>query len=149
MIQPFDSLMLRTLLGPLVAALQLFALYVLLHGHYSPGGGFQAGILLAASLILPLLTMGRGRGRRSLSLRGAVTLTAVGVLIYTLVGVLPLLTGSGTMLDYAALPLGGEAADRRSLGILLIEVGVTIGVAGAMVAIFYGLAGGIGGEGAE
>jgi hypothetical protein len=47
MIRPFDSLMLRTLLGPLVAAMQLFAVYVLVHGHYSPGGGFQAGILLA------------------------------------------------------------------------------------------------------
>lgn len=148
MIQPFDSLMLRTLLGPLVAALQLFGVYVLLHGHYSPGGGFQAGILIAASLILPLLTIGRDAGRhRSLSVRGAVTLTAVGVLIYAGVGVLPLLLGSGTMLDYAALPLAPDPADRRSLGILLIEVGVTVGVAGAMVAIFYALAGGIGEEG--
>lgn len=145
MIQPFDSLMLRTLLGPIVAALQLFAVYVLLHGHYSPGGGFQAGILVAASLILPLLVRGRSEQRRTLSLRGAVSLTAMGVLIYTLIGIIPLLTG-GAMLDYAALPLGGEAADRRSLGILLIEVGVTIGVAGAMVSIFYALAGEIGQE---
>jgi multicomponent Na+:H+ antiporter subunit B len=143
MIQPFDSLMLRTLLGPMVAALQLFALYVLLHGHYSPGGGFQAGILLAASLILPLLTRGRDEGPRVLSVRGAVTLTAVGVLVYALIGVIPLL-GGAALLDYAALPLGADAADRRSLGILLIEVGVTMAVAGAMVAIFYGLAGEIG-----
>jgi multicomponent Na+:H+ antiporter subunit B len=143
MIQPFDSLMLRTLLGPLMAALQLFALYVLLHGHYSPGGGFQAGILIAASLILPLLTRGRGEGGRTLSVRGALTLTAVGVLVYAGIGLIPMLSG-GPLLDYAALPLGGEVADRRSLGILLIEVGVTMAVAGAMVAIFYGLAGEIG-----
>jgi multicomponent Na+:H+ antiporter subunit B len=141
MIQPFESVMLRTLLGPMVAALQLFALYVLLHGHYSPGGGFQAGILLAASLILPLLIRGRDGG--SLSVRGALTLTSAGVLVYALIGVLPMLGGQ-PLLDYAALPLGAEAADRRSLGILLIEVGVTMAVAGAMVAIFYGLAGEIG-----
>jgi multicomponent Na+:H+ antiporter subunit B len=147
MIQPFDSLMLRTLLGPLMAALQLFAVYVLLHGHYSPGGGFQAGILLGASLILPLLTIGRSIGRGTLSTRGAVTLTAVGVLIFAAIGIVPLLMGTGTMLEYGVLPLGADPADRHSLGILLIEVGVTIGVAGAMVAIFYALAGGIGGEG--
>jgi multicomponent Na+:H+ antiporter subunit B len=146
MIRPFDSVMLRTLLGPLVAALQLFAVYVLLHGHYSPGGGFQAGILVAASLILPLLTVGRQPGGKTLSMRGAITLTAVGVLIFTLIGVASLFLG-GTMLDYGVLPLGAEAAERRSLGILLIEVGVTLAVAGAMVAIFYGLAGGVGGEG--
>jgi multicomponent Na+:H+ antiporter subunit B len=145
MIRHFDSLMLRTLLGPLVAALQLFAVYVLLHGHYSPGGGFQAGILLAASLILPLLTRGEGAGELTLSTRGAVTLTAVGVLIFALIGILPLLWGM-PMLDYGALPLGADPAERRSLGILLVEVGVTLAVAGAMVAIFYGLAGEIGEE---
>ncbi len=138
--------MLRTLLGPLVATLQLFAVYVLVHGHYSPGGGFQAGILLAASLILPLLTMGRSPGWLTLSARGAVTLTAAGVLVFALIGALPLLWGE-TMLDYGALPLAAEARARRSLGILLIEVGVMLAVAGAMVSIFYALAGGIGGEG--
>jgi multicomponent Na+:H+ antiporter subunit B len=146
MIQPFDSTLLRTLLGPMTVSLQLFAVYVLLHGHYSPGGGFQAGILLAASLILPLLVRGRGDGNRTLSLRGAVTLTAVGVLIFTLIGIASLPLG-GAMLDYAALPLAAEAPDRRSLGILLVEVGVTLGVAGAMVSIFYALVGEIGVEG--
>ncbi|HSP90128.1 MAG TPA: MnhB domain-containing protein [Vicinamibacterales bacterium] len=143
MIQPFDSLMLRTLLGPSVASLQLFAVYVLVHGHYSPGGGFPAGILLAASMILPLLVKGRNTAWSTLSLRGAVTLTAVGVLVYAVVGVAPLLLG-GTMLDYSWLPLGDNAASRRSLGILLIEVGVTLGVAGSMVSIFYALSGEIG-----
>jgi multicomponent Na+:H+ antiporter subunit B len=143
MIRPFDSLMLRTLLGPMVAALQLFAVYVLLHGHYSPGGGFQGGILLAASMILPLLTRGRGLGNWTLSLRGAVSLAATGVLIFTVIGMAPLLLGA-QMLDYAALPLAALPEARRSMGILLIEVGVMMAVAGAMVAIFYGLAGEIG-----
>lgn len=146
MIRPVDSVMLRTLLGPLVAAVQLFAVYVFMHGHYSPGGGFQAGILLAASLILPLLVQGPGAGQPRLSTRGAVSLTAAGVLIFTLVGAASMLRGA-PMLDYGALPLGEVAAQRRSLGILLIEVGVTLAVAGAMASIFYALAGEIGAEG--
>jgi multicomponent Na+:H+ antiporter subunit B len=148
MTRPFDSLMLRTLTGPIVASLQLFAIYVLFHGHYSPGGGFPAGILLAASVILPQLVAGRDASRGTLSLRAAVTLTAAGVLIYALVGVAPLALG-GTMLDYARLPLGELAADRRSIGILLVEAGVTLGVAGSMVTIFYGLVGEIGQEGED
>lgn len=135
--------MLRVLLGPLVALMQLFGVYVFMHGHYGPGGGFQAGILLAASLILPLLTVGYVPGRLSFSMRGAVTLTAVGVLIFTLIGVWSLLLGQ-PMLDYSALPIAETAPYRRSMGILLIEVGVTLGVAGAMLSIFYGLSGALG-----
>lgn len=145
MIRSFDSVMLRTLLDPLVAALQLLAVYALLHGHYSPGGGFVAGILLAASLILPRLTRGRPTGRFSLTPRGAAIMAAVGIIFFAVIGVAPMVIGHD-MLDYAVLPLGGEPAMRRSMGILLIEVGVTLAVAGAMLSIFYALSGPVGGE---
>jgi multicomponent Na+:H+ antiporter subunit B len=145
MIRPFDSLMLRTLLGPLVAAMQLFAFYILLHGHYSPGGGFQAGILLGASMILPRLALGRPSGRFALTAGGAGVLTAVGVLIFAGIGAAAMLYGR-PMLDYGVLPLGSDIAARRSLAILLIEVGVTLAVAGAMLSIFYALSGKLGGD---
>jgi len=138
--------MLRTLLGPLVAAMQLFAIYVLIHGHYSPGGGFQAGILLAASMILPRLALGRPPGRLALTPGGAGVLTAVGVLIFAGFGAVAVLFGQ-PMLDYSVLvPLGADLAARRSLAILLIEVGVTLAVAGAMLSIFYALSGELGGD---
>jgi multicomponent Na+:H+ antiporter subunit B len=137
----FESLMLRTLLGPIVAVLQLFALYVVMHGHYSPGGGFQAGVLLACALILPMLVHGRQarqHGFPTLTQEQAVALAAVGVLIYAAIGVLSMRAGHA-MLDYDDLPLPGLSAARRSLGILGIEVGVTLAVAGAVVAIFRAL----------
>lgn len=136
-----DSVMLRTMLGPLVSSLQLFAAYVLIHGHYSPGGGFQSGVVLGASLILPLLVLGRGarsHGYLVLTQSQGLSLAAIGVLIFVAVATAPVLLGAA-FLDYSALPLAREAADRRSLAILLIEVGVTLGVAGAVVAIFRGL----------
>jgi multicomponent Na+:H+ antiporter subunit B len=145
MIRSFDSLMLRTLLGILVAALQLFGVYVLLHGHYGPGGGFVAGILLAASMILPRLAVGQPVGRLALSPRGAAMMAAIGIIFFAGIGTVPVLIGR-PMLDYAVLPLGPDLAYRRSLAILLIEVGVTLAVAGAMLSIFYALAGRIGGE---
>ena len=138
MIRQFDSLMLRTLLGPLVAAMQLFAIYVVMHGHYSPGGGFQGGILLAASFILPMLVKGAKQGRGRLSLRAAVSMTALGVFIFALVGLVPMLVGQ-PLLAYGALPIAEGLPARHSLGILLVEVGVTIAVAGGMLAIFFGL----------
>jgi multicomponent Na+:H+ antiporter subunit B len=137
--------MLRTVLGPLLAAIQLFAVYLLLHGHYSPGGGFVAGVLLAASFILPRLARGEPEGRLALSPRGAALMGLTGIAIFVGIGVAPMFAGA-PMLDYAVLPLADSVAYRRSLGILLIEVGVMLAVAGAMLSIFYTLSGPLGGK---
>ena len=141
MTREFDSLMIRTLLGPIVASLQLFALYVVIHGHDSPGGGFQGGALLGSSLVLPMLVHGRKPSRRFfvLSESSAAVLSAAGVFLYAAVGITAVFQGE-QMLDYRALPLGGLGpADRRHYGILAIELGVTLAVAGAVVSIIYTL----------
>ena len=36
----------------IIPILQIFAFYVLAHGHVSPGGGFQGGVVMGASFIL-------------------------------------------------------------------------------------------------
>jgi multicomponent Na+:H+ antiporter subunit B len=139
--RPLESVMLRTMLGPLVSSLQIFAAYVLVHGHYSPGGGFQAGVVLGAAFVLPLLVLGRdarAQGYLTLTRGQATSLSAIGVLIFALVATAPMFFGQ-PFLDYSALPIAAQAAARRSLGILIIELGVTLGVAGAVVAIFRGL----------
>lgn len=139
MSRPFESVMLRVMLAPLLGVLHLFGVYVLIHGHYGPGGGFVAGILVAAAMILPRL-VGWGPDRLSLSARGAALMAVAGMLLFAALGAASLLVGQ-PLLDYAALPLGGTAPARRSMGILLIEVGVALAVAGAMLALFYALAG--------
>ncbi|HUG27953.1 MAG TPA: MnhB domain-containing protein [Gemmatimonadales bacterium] len=142
--RPFESLMLRVVMVPLVAVLQLFGMYVLLHGHYGPGGGFVAGIMLAGGMILPRLA-GQRSDPLSLGPRSAAVVAVAGILVFAAVAMAPMLTGHPP-LDYAALPLGATDAERRSMGILLIEVGVTLAVAGAMLAIFFALSERVGGE---
>jgi multicomponent Na+:H+ antiporter subunit B len=135
MLRPFESLMLRHLLVPLVASLQLFAVYVVMHGHYSPGGGFQGGVLLACAWILPRLVHGDPPEAPDRGAARGMAVSAIGVLIFAGIGALPMLRGA-VIMDYAALPLPVEAAERRALGILGIEVGVTLAVAGAVLGIF-------------
>lgn len=138
MIRPFDSLMLRVLLAPIVACLQLFALYILWHGHGSPGGGFQGGVLLGYSMILPLLVRGGAHTNIVISERAAIVLAAIGVLIFAVFGAWSLLS-SRPPFDYGALPLPGAPATRRAFGILGVEIGVALAVAGAIVSLFYSL----------
>ena len=136
----FQSIPLRVVLRPLVAMLQVFGVYVYLHGHYSPGGGFQAGVLLACSVILPLLVHGAEAGRWYVLVgeRAAAVLASAGVLVFALVGMVPLAVGLPLM-DYSALPVGAKPAMARSFGILFVELGVTLTVFGVILSIFYTL----------
>ncbi len=135
MTEPFESVTLRAVLRPLVACIRLFALYVLAHGHLGPGGGFQGGVLLGASAVLVMLVRGDAPQRREGS---AAAIACAGVLLFALVGAAALPAGR-PMLDYLALPIGAPGPGRRALGILLIETGVAIGVAGVIVSLYRSL----------
>ncbi len=138
MIRPHDSVIVHTLARVFTPIIQLFALYVLFHGHYSPGGGFQAGTLFAASVILPIIVFGI-QGSLIVLERRAIILGGIGILLYAGIGLVPLILGE-EFLNYGELPIPGmEASARRHWGILGIEIGVTIAVAATAVSIYYSL----------
>jgi multicomponent Na+:H+ antiporter subunit B len=122
----------------LVPFMWIFAAYVLIHGHDSPGGGFQAGVILAASLILLRLVRGQG-SQPGLTSRDAMTCACAGPLLYGGIGVASLLSG-GNFLDYGVLPLPMDPVQVRVIGTLGIEAGVMVGVTGVLVLIFDVLA---------
>jgi multicomponent Na+:H+ antiporter subunit B len=112
----------------------LFAIYVQLHGEYGPGGGFQAGVIVAAVVILVSITFGL-KAAKLVAPRGLVEcMVPLGVLIYAGTGIAGVLLG-GNYLDYAVL--AAEPVSGHLLGIFLVEIGVAITVSSTMVALFY------------
>ena len=120
---------------------QLFALYVIAHGHHSPGGGFQGGVILGASIILFAISNNLRSSIARISEKHAVLLCGLGVLIYAGTGAVCILLGSN-YLDYGALShlLGVDPVSARSYGILMVEIGVGISVMAVMVLLYYNLA---------
>jgi multicomponent Na+:H+ antiporter subunit B len=129
----------RVVTKVLLPYILLFALYVQFHGDYGPGGGFQAGVIFAAGLVLYSLVFGLAQAMRVAPVRIVERLAAVGVLIYGLTGMACLLLG-GKFLDYAALD-PHHPHEGQDLGIFLVELGVGLGVASVMVVIFVTFAG--------
>jgi multicomponent Na+:H+ antiporter subunit B len=118
----------------LIPLIMLFALYVQFHGDFGPGGGFQAGVIFASAFILYALIFGIDVAMKVLPPGVRRFLLSAGLLLYAGVGVAGMLLGKG-FLNYSALsadPVAGQ-----HLGILLIELGVGITVAAAMITIFY------------
>ena len=138
----YDSVILhfiaRNFMVPLII---VFSAYVLLHGELSPGGGFQAGAIAAAALLLTRLALGNRDGGRRIPRMLLIWLACIGLGIYMLGGILPLILGAN-FLDYAPIPVdwynqfAGEQRTPRSMGIFIVEIGVFLGVVAVLVLIY-------------
>lgn len=122
----------------LIPPILLFAFYTQAHGELGPGGGFQAGVIFASAFILYALIFGVGKAREVAPAPVLRVALASGVLIYAGVGVAAVLLG-GNYLDYSVL--AHDPVHGQELGITLIELGVGITVASAMMTIFFVFAG--------
>ncbi|MGI9317503.1 MAG: Na(+)/H(+) antiporter subunit B [bacterium] len=134
-LRPFPVLQVMAIL--LVPFIIVFALYVQFHGDYGPGGGFQAGVILASAIILYTLNFGLDDAMILVPPNTVLRLSALGVLLYGGTGVLSIFRG-GNYLDYSVL--SHDPVHGQHLGILLIELGVGITVAAVMIAIFFAFA---------
>jgi multicomponent Na+:H+ antiporter subunit B len=136
MIQSHNSVIVRTLGRIVIPVAQLFGFYVLVFGQYGPGGGFVGGVILAASMILAILILGRHQPDSGLVTR-VLQGDGVGLLIFAGVGGLCLI-GGGQFLNYTHLQIPGlDEASRHFVGILLTQFGVAadVAVTGVSIAI--------------
>jgi len=129
-----QQIILRVVAKWMLPLIMVFALYVQFHGDYGPGGGFQAGVIFAAGVILYTMLYGLSTTRKVFRREMLEYLAAGGVLLYAGVGLVCMFLG-GNFLDYNVLrhdPVHGQ-----HLGILLVELGVGITVATVMMTIFF------------
>ena len=127
----------------IVPFLQLFALYVIAHGHHSPGGGFQGGVMIGAAIIVFAISFNLRNAFGRITEKTAAILSSVGVLIYAGTGAVCMAMGAD-FLNYGALSglLRVDPVMARSHGILIVEIGVGIAVSAVMVWIYYTLSSG-------
>jgi len=133
-----DDLILRVAAKLLVPFMLLFALYVQFHGDFGPGGGFQAGVIAATSVVFHILVFGLKAGQRLAPERAVERMLAAGVLLYAGVGCAGIALG-GNYLDYFVL--GADPVSGQHRGIFWVEAGVALTVAGVMLKLFYMFAG--------
>ncbi len=142
-----DSLLLDTAARVLAPFLLLFAVYVLVHGHVSPGGGFQGGVLFGLGLVTLRLVWGPPRPDRAASrfgpgVRASFLLASAGLLAYIAIGIAAMAFG-GAFLDYGVLPLGQDPAHVRELATLGVEAAVFVAVSGTVAVLFETIAVGV------
>ena len=123
---PFGGLILNVAFRMLVPITIGYGIYVLGLGEYSPGGGFQAGALLAVGVLLSRLICGADAKFNILG-KNSVVLAGVGTFLYAFTGWLTLFGGADFFLNYDYMPIHLEPKhEMHAMGIFLIEIGVAI-----------------------
>jgi multicomponent Na+:H+ antiporter subunit B len=131
----------RVINAVLAPFVMVYGLYVIAHGHYGPGGGFAGGVALAVGAVMLRLTEDATLVYQRLPRGIGVASATVGLGLFLLVALAPLVAGAN-FLEYAGVPVEGVADSRmRYLGILVVEIGVGLAVAGTILMIFDVLAG--------
>ena len=115
----------------------VFALYIQTHGEISPGGGFQAGSIIAIAFILYSMVFGNNDLLQLFSLAALKNIAVFGVGLYFITGLFGLL-GDLEFLNYNAFADNQILAQK--IGIIVVELGVGISVAATMLLIYFCLA---------
>jgi multicomponent Na+:H+ antiporter subunit B len=82
------SVVVETVSRLMVPFIQLFALYVIIHGAGGPGGGFQGGVIFASSFVLLVIAFGIVKAGNRFPERANIALFSTGVYLYAGVGLL-------------------------------------------------------------
>jgi multicomponent Na+:H+ antiporter subunit B len=119
----------RVLIGPVL----VLGVYIGTHGQLTPGGGFQAGVILAAAVILVFVAVGR-TGMAPIRPSGPVEMIeAAGAGAYVALGLGGLIAGGRFLSNF--LPLGTKGSLLSGGTIVSLSVAVGLEVAGAVTLI--------------
>ena len=111
----------RLLFGPIV----VFGAYIFVHGHLTPGGGFQGGAIVASAVLL-LLLADRDRGLNHNVLGWIESMSGF---IYVMVGLIGLVFAGSFLSNKDVLPLGmwNDLFSAGLIPIIYILVGLKVG----------------------
>ncbi|HJD67002.1 MAG TPA: DUF4040 domain-containing protein [Rickettsia endosymbiont of Bembidion lapponicum] len=114
----------------------LYSLYIQLNGEASPGGGFQAGVIFASSLIAYDLVYGNQKLNRYFSVNTLIIIAALGVMIYGFTGVISLFFNDNYLNYYSLTNFVNDSLTAQHIGIFAVEIGIGLTVAAIMYSIY-------------
>jgi multicomponent Na+:H+ antiporter subunit B len=131
------TLIVRTIARLLFPFTFLFGVYVVIHGHLTPGGGFPGGVIIAASVLLMILAYGIDFAHRRMGFVRSEVLESVGGTIIIILGIFGVLLG--TFFLQNVFPLGDLGKLFSGGNLPLLYLGVGIKVTAGIILIFYAM----------
>jgi multicomponent Na+:H+ antiporter subunit B len=132
-----NSKIIKTIAQKLFPFIVLFGFYLISHGHLSPGGGFQGGVVLGTAIILLALSHSIEQTEKKFRSRWLNMLEKLGILTLIFLGFLGIFFGYSFLGNF--LPLGKPGQIASGGLMLLFNIAIGIKVAAGVSVIFYAL----------
>jgi len=132
-----SSKIIRTIAQKVFPFIVLFGFYLISHGHLSPGGGFQGGVVLGTAIILLALSHSIEKTEKKFKSRWLNMLEKLGILTLVFLGFLGIFLGYSFLSNF--LPLGNPGQIASGGLMLLFNIAIGIKVAAGVSVIFYAL----------
>ncbi len=119
----------------------IFGIYIVLHGHLTPGGGFPGGVILAAGLVLVVLAFGKNFSRRFVTERMASFWDSAGAMGFLAIALCGYLVGEFFLMRF--LPFIRDDQPFKLLSapeVLLANLAIAAKVGAAMFGVFVAMA---------
>ncbi|MFH1201982.1 MAG: MnhB domain-containing protein [Candidatus Omnitrophota bacterium] len=131
------TLIVKTITRLTVGLILLYGIYIVLHGHLSPGGGFAGGVIIALSFIHLMLAFGKEVALQKLSQAAASFFESLGAIMFLSIALLGLI-GGYFFLNFFLQK--GEPFRLFSAGIIpLCNIAICLKVGAGLFAIFVAL----------
>ncbi|WP_249548975.1 Na(+)/H(+) antiporter subunit B [Anaplasma phagocytophilum] len=130
-----DDFALRYVTSFMFSVILMYGFYVQVHGDFSPGGGFQGGVIVASAIIMYAMVFGDARIREVLP--NLVTVGTIGLFIYIMTGVVSIFFG-GNFLSYVFSLF--DSVTEQKLGVFIVELGVGITVCASIASVYFDFA---------
>ncbi len=128
------TLIVKTITRLTVGLILLYGIYILSHGHLSPGGGFAGGVIVALSFIHIMLAYGRETALQRLSRPAAAFIESFGAIAFLAIAMLGFLGGYFFLNFFASK---GEPFRFFSAGIIpLCNIAISMKVGAGLFSIF-------------
>lgn len=127
-----DDYITKTIFRYVLLFVLVYGVYIVFHGHLSPGGGFAGGVVMGMGMILYFLIFGLGKGKyRRLPMDVAIIVIGIG----------GFLEGIKFLLPHEHGPVGLPGT-LFSVGIIsVVNLGIGLLVASTVLSVFYLLVG--------
>lgn len=133
-----DDTILREITALVVPFIQIYGLYIVTHGHLSPGGGFAGGTVLGVSMILYTLVYGLDQSLKKVSHHVSSAMESFGAMWYAAIGLVGVLRGANFLMNRGAgVPLGQPGQLFSSGLVAIITLGVGLKVASTVLSLFH------------
>ncbi|MEJ6949711.1 MnhB domain-containing protein [Natronospora cellulosivora (SeqCode)] len=137
----FKDEIVNTITRFLLPFITLFGIYLIVHVHLSPGGGFSGGTVIGSAFVLFSLSYGVSVQEKKLSHRTSALLESFGGLWYIFLGMIALFLGQNFLANSGVFPLGRVGSLFSSGMIILVNIGLGLKVASTFITLFDSLSG--------